>query len=924
MQLEVVLWEHEPLFGHSGFQEQIERPSRCDLVVSILWARLGTRLPADFSPLPGHPPPTGTEYEIRDALDAYRRIGKPNLLIYRKSKAPSVSLASDHAEERLRQYRMLDDFCRQAFYDEQGAVLVAHHRYAESYEFERKLAEHARKWLERQVGDVSAAPRWTSGSPYRGLQVFEAAHREIYFGRSQAVSELINRMRGTEVRGADGSEVTRFLLVQGMSGNGKSSLIRAGLLPLLEGRALEGIGLWRHAALKPSDRPGAHPDLGLTGALAEALSTMLPALDDAYAGVEKLSDRLRRAPEAMIAGLDGYIAREADAAGLRPEQMRLVIFIDQLDEMFAASLAPPERSIFLRILQALAREGRCWIVATLRSDFAARLEEYPELLSLCRAGQVHLLGPPRPDELADMIREPAAAAGLDWEDADGVSLAQIILRDATHNPESLPLLEYALDQLYARREGRLLTFAAYQAFGGLQGGIANTAEAVLTENGGAAIPALPKMIRNLVSVDESGTATRRYAPFSEFGDGSAERELLDALIARRLCVADSRGADSVVSFAHEALIHSWPRIRDWRQIEAGLLQSRDALISEAQRWGARGRKDDWLVTAPDRLAASKAVSDAGIALPENARQFAARSQRRAQRLLLLKQGAGATLVMLLIGVTAFAWLAYEQRDTAKAAQAHAQIEARTARATTDYLVGLFEEVDPSHSRGNTLLAREVIDRGLRKAERELADQPLVRAELLRTIGTVYDNLGLSEPGEKALREALQLAEHTPGLSPLETARARYALAFAIVDGGKYAEAEKLYLQVIDYYDAQDLRLEAARTRGNLGYLYMVWGRCRDAHKILSPAYETVVKLSGARSELAAGMLVDVGKVTSCLGNPEKGLQYLREAAEIQRQVSGEDDYWYAVDLYGIGFALRDLRRSEEAVDYFAFTQSAIR
>jgi hypothetical protein len=178
-------------------------------------------------------------FEIqRDALEAFKQLGKPNLLIYRKTSPPQLNLASGAARERLHQYEMLEDFCRRAFYNEQGDVLVAHRLYGEAYEFEKLLTEHARRWLERQVGEAVTRPKWISGSPYRGLQVFDAEHRDIYFGRGQAVGELMRRMRETEARATEGASVTRFLLVQGMSGNGKSSLIRAGLLPLLEGRAL--------------------------------------------------------------------------------------------------------------------------------------------------------------------------------------------------------------------------------------------------------------------------------------------------------------------------------------------------------------------------------------------------------------------------------------------------------------------------------------------------------------------------------------------------------------------------------------------------------------------------------------------------------------------------------------------------------------
>jgi WD40 repeat protein len=673
--LEVVLWEHEPLFGHAGFQEQIERPSRCDLVVSILWSRLGTRLPSDFSSVDRKVPPTGTEYEIRDALDGFKRSGKPNLLIYRKSSAPDVNLASNQAEEKLRQFRLLENFCRRTFYDEQGAVVVAHHNYTESYEFERKLTEHVRKWLERQVGEASGQARWTLGSPYRGLDVFEAEHKEIYFGRAEAVSELTKRMRATETRAIDGASVTRFLLVQGMSGNGKSSLIRAGLLPLLEGRALEGVGLWRHALVKPSDRSGKRPEAGVTGAIAEALIAALPALGEMYAELQPLADRLSQAPQESAARLDGYLAREAIQAGLRPEQIRLVLFVDQLEEVFAPSLSATERTTFLGILRALSREGRIWVIATLRSDFSVRLEDHPELVDLTSEGHIYLLGPPHSDELADMIREPAQAAGLEWEERDAVSLDLAILREARASPESLPLLEYALDQLYERRDRRRLTYAAYEILGGLKGGIAGTAEQVLEQQGAAAVAALPKLLRNLASVDENGTATRRYAPLEDFLADSPERKLLDALISRRLCVTDRQGAQSIVSFAHEALIQSWPRIKDWLQLETGLLLARDLLISEAHRWEHHGERDDWLVTAPDRLATLRAVVEAGFALPDSARRFAAQSASRARRASRIRQVVVASMGVLALAATLFGF--YFQRERNKASHAiAAQFEAK--------------------------------------------------------------------------------------------------------------------------------------------------------------------------------------------------------------------------------------------------------
>ena len=178
--LALVIWEHEPLYGHAGFQEQIDRPSQCDLVVSILWSRLGTRLPADFVPAPGEPAPTGTQFELQDALAGYAAHGKPSVLIYRKIPGPQIALGSPDFAERTAQYQALDEFCRRAFYDADGAIVVAHTTFTESHDFERRLDEHMRRWLDRQIRSPTAAefrPLWRGQSPFRGLQPFEAEHQ---------------------------------------------------------------------------------------------------------------------------------------------------------------------------------------------------------------------------------------------------------------------------------------------------------------------------------------------------------------------------------------------------------------------------------------------------------------------------------------------------------------------------------------------------------------------------------------------------------------------------------------------------------------------------------------------------------------------------------------------------------------------------
>jgi WD40 repeat protein len=699
VQLVLVLWEHEPLFAHAGFQEQIQRPSQCDLVVSILWSRLGTRLPANFKVAPGEAPPTGTAFEVQDALEAYRRLGRPHLLIYRRTAPPHVNLASADARERLTQYEMLQDFCRRAFYDEHGAVIVAHHEYAESWEFERKLSEHVRKWLEREVGRAAGLPRWTAGSPYRGLRAFEAEHREIYFGRSQAQSELIALLRAVEERAEEGA--TRFLLVQGMSGNGKSSLVRAGLLPLLEGRALEGIGSWRQLIVKPSDQGAQAP--GVFGALAEGLLALLSRLKAGYTPAT-LAERLRAAPAESAARLDGYLTEEATSLGLKAPQIRLLLFVDQLEELWSPAVSFEERQALGRCLEALAREGRTWVIATLRSDFAANFESVPEYSALLKEGRLYVLGAPQGDELGEMIREPAAAAGLEWESRDGLSLDQAIQREATASPESLPLLEYALDQLYERREGRWLTYAAYEALGRLSGGIAASAEAVLVEQGAAGAAALERLLRSLVSVDESGQATRRYARLTEIPEGSSERALLERLIQRRLCVTDNRGHGAEVSLAHEALLRSWPRLTDWLAQETGLLQMRELAQRDTRLWLEHARSDAWLAGA-DKVVAFKALEAAAIPLAPEVRNFIDRSRRQVRRTTRIKQAAVGLIALLAVAASIGGWIALRKEREA---------EYQTAQARKAQLQVLTQVAADRLKDGDLTLARGIILEVLRR------------------------------------------------------------------------------------------------------------------------------------------------------------------------------------------------------------------
>ena len=270
LNLEPIFWEHEPLLATAGFQEQIPRPRETDIVVCILWSRLGTRLPEQFKRPDGTPYASGTEFEFEDAVDGHRAQGFPDLLVYRKTAEPVVSLQDEQALlARLGQKKALDLFVEKWFHaGGEGALVAAFHQFESSAVFEELLEEHLRKLIERRLPKaqpgqtpVTAPPRWQQGSPFRGLEVFDFEHAEIFFGRTKAIGEVLDNLRQ---QSADGRA---FVLVLGASGSGKSSLVRAGVLPLLtQPGVIEGVGLWRRAVMRPGDSSG-----DLFDALAAAL-----------------------------------------------------------------------------------------------------------------------------------------------------------------------------------------------------------------------------------------------------------------------------------------------------------------------------------------------------------------------------------------------------------------------------------------------------------------------------------------------------------------------------------------------------------------------------------------------------------------------------------------------------------------------------
>lgn len=752
VRLEPIFWEHEPLLATDSFQDQIVRPSETDITVCILWSRLGTRLPDRFRRPDGSRYASGTEFEFEDAVEGWRSGGRPDLLVYRKTAEPLVSLLDpDALMEKLRQRQALDAFVQRWFHDQaDGSLRAAYHQFPTPEDFEATLERHLRRLIDRRAPPAPVATadrpvdaRWTEGSPFRGLEPFDEEHAEVFFGRTRAISEVLDHLRAQDSRGRP------FVVVVGMSGGGKSSLVRAGLLPLLtRPGVVEGVPHWRRAVLRPADQ-GGDPILSLAAALTSPGA--LPELVEAGTSVDELATLLRTAPTAV-----GSVIRPGlDRAG---EGARLVVVVDQLEELFTLKgLSVSERRAFGKAVEALVKSGRVWVIATLRSDLYPRLAEVPELVALKEGqGQYDLLAP-SVSEITQMIRQPVGAAGLRLDVApDGERLEDRLVDAAAGRPGSLPLLEFTLEQLYRLKtpEG-LLTLAAFDELGGVEGSLARRAEEVFTSLPGTVRDALPGVMRQLVTVVENaeGTAVAaRPATLERLRDAPESSRLVDALVDARLLVtdwADEGGA--VVRVAHEALLRHWPRLNEWLEADREVLKSRARLRAAAFRWAESARNPDLLLTKGKPLEDARSVVTSGANLTTLEQDFVAASNRKARRFVVLRRLAFAALSVLTIAAATSGW-------AARRAAVLAESQAHQVTRTHEFMVGLLSLAQPSLSQGRETTVKDLLDAGrMRLLAGELSDVPATGAWAMRDLSGSYVSLGELESALELARAADSLA-----------------------------------------------------------------------------------------------------------------------------------------------------------------------
>ena len=456
--------------------------------------------------------------------------------------------------------------------------------------------------------------------PYLGLAAYDAEHAAYFCGRERLLGELVARLAGASL-----------LVIVGPSGSGKSSALRAGLLPALASGALPGSDGWRQALLRPGERPAAELDRALR-----------------------------------------------EAAGAK----RLVVAVDQFEEAFTACRDPAERTAFFDALVAAAQAGTLVLLA-LRADYYGRCAAHHDLAALAAANQV-LVGAMRPDELRRAIERPAELAGLTVEP----ELAEALVADVAGEPGGLPLLSTTLVELWRERDGRTLRTAAYERSGGVRGAVARLAEQTYARLSPPAAQAARRILLRLAQAGDEVSFVRRRVLLAELDlerDADAATALT-TLTESRLVTVDEGAAE----VAHEALLHEWPRLRAWLEEDAEGRRLHAHLTSAAHDWVAAGRDPAELYRG-QRLAAAADWSDAHAgdlnALEHEfvaaSRAHAARDadrQRRANRRL---RATVAGIAVLLAAAVVAGAVALSQRATARHAAVVADAQRLGAQALTD-------------------------------------------------------------------------------------------------------------------------------------------------------------------------------------------------------------------------------------------------
>jgi class 3 adenylate cyclase len=500
----------------------------------------------------------------------------------------------------------------------------------------QQIRERARRYM---AGDLRSDAQ-PGASPFKGLASFDVGDADLFFGRERLVGELVARLAGAPLLG-----------VVGPSGSGKSSAVRAGLIPSIRSGVLPGSDEWTVVLM----RPGEHP---------------LSELDRSMRSSLTPSDGRANGPRELL-------------ASLRPDQ-DLLLVVDQFEEVFTTCADETERADFLATLADAANDprGQVAVVLAIRADLYGRCAEDPALADLLGPNHV-LVASMTGDDYRRAIEQPALRVGVAVEPA----LTEALVAEVEDEPGALPLLSTALLELWERREGRAITLRAYLETGGVRGAVSRLAEEVFGTFSREQQAVARAVMLRLAAPGEGDSVVRRRVPLAEF---DAERnpelaDVVDVLTDRRLLTV----SNGVVEVAHEALLREWPRLAAWLDEDRAGRVLHAHLMDAARGWVGADHDQSELYRGARLASALDWTTDHTLELNELEREFLSASREASEHEAQRQRRTNRRLRGLLVGVAIFlvlaliaGGLALVQSEKADRAATEATVRKRSPRTSS--------------------------------------------------------------------------------------------------------------------------------------------------------------------------------------------------------------------------------------------------